>query len=103
MKTIEVFYQGTVYALDVPVNREIRTKHGLFLTVDIESDALIFTQQNYNRMLQSLDVDVVLFRTEYKETLEKLARDNTPLATYLSLAPEPTKEEFLMKYYDYII
>ena len=87
----------------MPVNREIRTKHGLFLTVDIESDALIFTQQNYNRMLESRDVDVVLFRTEYKETLEKLARDNTPLATYLSLAPEPTKGQFLIKYYEYII
>ena len=54
-------------------------------------------------MLESRDVDVVLFRTEYKETLEKLARDNTPLATYLSLAPEPTKGQFLIKYYEYII
>ena len=53
-------------------------------------------------MLESKDVDVVLFRTEYKETLEKLARDNTPLATYLSLAPEPTKEEFLMNFFSII-
>ena len=42
-------------------------------------------------MKKSRDMDVVLFRTEYKDILDELAKDNTILGTYKSLAPEPTK------------
>lgn len=45
-------------------------------------------------MKESLDSDVVLFRTEYKDILEELAGENTILGAYKSLAPEPTKLVF---------
>ena len=91
VKTIEMMFEGKNYILDVPVVKEIRTKHGIFLTLDTDTDALIFTQQNYNRMKESQDADVILFRDEYEDTLKRLAKDNTQIATYKSLAPEPTK------------
>ena len=78
-------YEGTLAnqniirrTLKIPKRAEIRLKHGLFLTVDLETKQLKFTEANYAAMLESKDTEVVTFRNAYQANLTALAADNKP-------------------------
>ena len=52
LKTVEAEFRppnGPVikHSLKIPAYTEIRLKHGLFLTVDLANDAIIFTKAGY--------------------------------------------------------
>ena len=82
VKTVEVDGDGVKHNLRIPAIPEIRTSHGLFLTLDLESKNMIFNEANWARMQRSSDVNVVLFRTLYAANLTKLAAGETIMGEF---------------------
>ena len=77
---------GVTYALKIPINREIRLKHGLFLSLDLPNRALLLKTKNLEDMAKSTDTQVKLFYKTHKEKLENLAESNgAPFGTYTPL------------------
>ena len=91
VKTVEVDGNGVKHNLRIPSVPEIRTSHGLFLTLDIESKNLIFNEANWARMQRSSDVNVILFRTMYADVLPDLAEGETVMGIYNPMVPPRAK------------
>ena len=76
------------YNLKIPINPEIRLKHGLFLTVDLQNRQLLLKTKNLEDMKNSGDVQVKAFYRTHKDHLENLAEpDGAVVATYYPLIP----------------
>ena len=78
--------------LKIPQKEEIRLKHGLFLTLDLETKQIKFTRANLIDMKNSGDIQVAAFLAKHKKLLEKLGiPDGTVLGLYYAMVPQKTK------------
>ena len=89
--TTDQLVLNKLYQLKIPINPEIRLKHGLFLTVDLQNRQLLLKTKNLEDMKNSGDVQVKAFYRTHKDHLENLAEpDGAVVATYYPVIPAPT-------------
>ena len=89
--TTDQLVLNKLYQLKIPINPEIRLKHGLFLTVDLQNRQLLLKTKNLEDMKNSGDVQVKAFYRTHKDHLENLAEpDGAVIGTYYPLIPAPT-------------
>ena len=76
LKTVEVISGNNRHSLKIPSATEIRLKHGLFLSLDLETSQFYFSKSNLDKMKTSQDVEVRGFMDSYGTLLESLAASN---------------------------
>ena len=78
--------------LKIPQKSEVRLKHGLFLTLDVDTQNVRFTEANLKAMKESKDIQVEIFLAAHGPLLEEIGTpDGTLLGLYFAHVPEPTK------------
>ena len=90
--TLTVPLHGVTRNVKIPQSAQVRMKHGLFLTLDLDTQHVRFTKKNLDDMILSKDIQVEAFLRAHATLLNAIGTsEGTLLGLYFGLVPEKTK------------